>query len=82
MVMPFCAAVALAAAPSAMASLKAWKPDFAALLKDGARMKQIAQGTYGRRKTGAACAVGNLADYVTRLGKANFGEDWRLEEWA
>ena len=61
---------------------RGWKPDFAALLKDGARMKQIAQGTYGRRKTGAACAVGNLADYVTRLGKANFGEEWRLEEWA
>lgn len=61
---------------------RGWQPDLAALLKNGARMKQIAQGTYGRRKTGAVCAAGNLADYVTRLGKANFGEDWRLEEWA
>ena len=59
-----------------------WRPDFAELLKDGDRMKQIEQGSYGRQKMGEACAVGDLAEYVTRLGKANFGEDWNLKAWS
>ena len=59
-----------------------WRPDLAELLKDGDRMKQIEQGSYGRQKMGEACAVGDLAEYVTRLGKANFGEDWDLEAWS